>query len=117
HRHDMIDALATYFAGEKRSEQRRERQLAAELERVHQRIGGKIIGERGMGRIVGGRQGEAPAAHRTAGRLERAARAERLRQARQLGVALRAEQRARSAAADEAAAAEKYARELFSHKL
>ena len=115
--HDVIDVLAAQLAGEQAREQRGERELAAKLERMHQRIGGKIVSERGTRGVVGRRLGKTASANDAARRLEGAARAERSIEARQLGFALRAEQRARRAAAHETAAAEKYARELFSHKL
>ncbi len=75
------------------AEQRRERELAAELERVHQRVGGEFVGERGDGGVVVRRLAQAAAAELAARRLERAARAALARKARQVGVAGRAQQR------------------------
>src|SRR6185369_4422665 len=95
-------------------------------ERMHERVGGKIVGERGDGRVVARRAREAAPAQGAGGRGERAARAARAAETRQVGVAGIAQHLPRFAAADEARAAEERRKavarrkrifELFQHAI
>src|SRR5439155_1569017 len=83
---DKIDSFPDCF-NQEISHERCKGELAAELERVDQRVGRKAVSERGDGRIVVRRIGEASPAERAAGRGQRAARAQRAGEPRQIGVA------------------------------
>src|SRR5690606_29843387 len=96
-------------------EERRERELAAKLERVHKRIGGKIVRERRDRCIERRRSSKAPPTQRGSRRGERAARTAFGGQPRKLRVAVDAKKRARDAAAQETAAAEKNAGKKIAH--
>src|SRR6185436_6700067 len=115
-RDHAIHAGVRQASPEYASEIFRQRKLAAKLERMHQRVGGKLVGERGNGGVVLRRLGQAAPAKLAARRVERAARAARTRQARQVGVARRAQHALGRAAAQEAVAAEPPRQEI-PHKL
>jgi len=93
HGYDELHARSAADAlGEQSPKERGERKLAAELERLHENVGRKAIRERRDGRVVVRRTRQAAPADRTAGRVERAARAELRAEPGQVGVARRAEQ-------------------------
>jgi hypothetical protein len=79
---------------------------------VHQRVGRKFVGQRGHRGVVVRRVGEAAPAKLAARRVERAARAARAGEPRQVGVASAAEQAFGRAAAQEAAPPNHRARKL-----
>ena len=84
----MADSFAKHL-----TQQAGERELAAELERVHQHVGRKFVGERGDGGVVVRRlaRGSGRRPRRAASRA-RSAGSSGSREARQVGVAGRAEQ-------------------------
>ena len=104
YRDDEVHVLARHGFRQQSSEKGRQRQLAAEFQRLHQHVGGEGVGERGLRGVVGGRLGEAATADGDAGRRERAARAEICAAARQISAAGTAQDRIGLASAKKAAA-------------
>src|SRR5690606_3532299 len=98
-------------------EQRRQGKLAAELERVDERIGRKLVRERAHRGVVRGRTGEAASAKRAARRSERAARTGGIGRPGQLGFACLAKKSGGCAAAEEAGASEHAGGKGFQHAI